>query len=534
MANYKVVDADQLDADMKSVADAIRAKGGTTESMSFPDGYVSAIGNIEEGTNLPILVNPGEASDVLKGKEFINQAGEIVTGTISSKTASNVTVSKETVTVPAGYYPDTVSKSVASVDQATPTISVSSAGLITASVTQLEGYVAADTKSATRQLTTKSAETFIPKTTDQTISSGKYITGTQTIKGDPNLIAENIADGITIFEVTGTHVGGITPTGTKTISANGTYDVTEYASAEVALPTATQATPSISVSSAGKITATSTQSEGYVEAGTQTATKQLTVQAAKTVTPTTSTQTAVSAGVYTTGSIKVAAMPTATQATPTISINSSGLITASTTQAEGYVSAGTKSATKQLNTLSANEYTPGTGDQKIDAGNYLTGAQTIKGDANLKAENIASGISIFGVSGTYKGLPDGFKAIKTGTFSVSTDTSEAQTIVHSFGVCPDFVYVCMEDATIDSSTIATEYANIVISVCYFYTTYKMSSFMTFPVVYYKIYYDSSGNDCVNVSYAGSLGNTTSISISPGDDRKFKAGITYRWVAGKFE
>ena len=54
----------------------------------------------------------------------------------------------------------------------------------------------------------QSAQTITPTTTDQTIASGKYLTGTQTIKGDANLVAENIADGVTIFGVTGTHQGG--------------------------------------------------------------------------------------------------------------------------------------------------------------------------------------------------------------------------------------------------------------------------------------------------------------------------------------
>ena len=76
-----------------------------------------------------------------------------------------------------------------------------------------------------------------------------------------------------------------------------------------AMPTATQATPSITVSSEGFITASATQTAGYVAAGTKSATKQLTVQAAKTVTPTTSNQTAVASGVYTTGAITVGAIP---------------------------------------------------------------------------------------------------------------------------------------------------------------------------------------------------------------------------------
>lgn len=48
-------------------------------------------------------------------------------------------------------------------------------------------------------------------------------------------------------------------------------------------------------------------------------------------------------------------------------------------------------------------YTPKTSDQSIAASQYLSGAQTIKGDANLVAGNIKSGVSIFGVAGTYAG-----------------------------------------------------------------------------------------------------------------------------------
>lgn len=52
---------------------------------------------------------------------------------------------------------------------------------------------------------------------------------------------------------------------------------------------------------------------------------------------------------------------------------------------------------------SAATYTPGTSDQSIASGQYLNGTQTIKGDSNLTAANIKSGVSIFGVTGTYAG-----------------------------------------------------------------------------------------------------------------------------------
>lgn len=166
----------------------------------------------------------------------------------------------------------------------------------------------------------------------------------------------------------------VTPaTSSQSVTPDSGYDGLSKVTVN-AMPTATQATPSITVSSAGVITASATQTAGYVTAGTKSATKQLTTQAAKTITPSTSSQTAVAAGRYTTGAVTVAAIPST------------------------YVK---PSATKAATT-----YTPSTADQTIATGTYCSGAQTIKGDANLRADNIAEGVSIFGVAGTHRGSED--------------------------------------------------------------------------------------------------------------------------------
>jgi hypothetical protein len=53
-------------------------------------------------------------------------------------------------------------------------------------------------------MTTQKEKEWTPTTKDQTIASGTYLTGKQTIKGDVNLVASNIKKDITIFGVTGT------------------------------------------------------------------------------------------------------------------------------------------------------------------------------------------------------------------------------------------------------------------------------------------------------------------------------------------
>lgn len=193
----------RISGNVSSALSAIADKGVSVPSGANSDDLATLIGQVETGVDTSDAT--AAAGDILSGKTAYVD-GEKITGTIATKTSSNLTASGATVSVPAGYYASAASKSVSTATQATPSISVSSAGLITASATQTAGYVAAGTKSATKQLTTQAAKTVTPSTSEQTaVASGVYTTGAVKVKGDANLVAENIASGVSIFGVAGTH-----------------------------------------------------------------------------------------------------------------------------------------------------------------------------------------------------------------------------------------------------------------------------------------------------------------------------------------
>lgn len=59
MSLDKLVDSTQLDADLASVANAIRAKSGGSSQLAFPAGFVSAIGDIPAQETVYYTANNG-------------------------------------------------------------------------------------------------------------------------------------------------------------------------------------------------------------------------------------------------------------------------------------------------------------------------------------------------------------------------------------------------------------------------------------------------------------------------------------------
>ena len=146
-------------------------KPGTTTAPKLKAGTAVAVWYDQTGDCFFIRASAGGgtavAGDVLAGKTFSNEDDSELLGTMPDRGAVNQALAiNGTYNIPAGYH--------------------NGSGIVTQSIT------------------TKAVATYTPGTTDQAIAANQYLSGTQTIKGDTNLVAANIAKGKTVFNVAGT------------------------------------------------------------------------------------------------------------------------------------------------------------------------------------------------------------------------------------------------------------------------------------------------------------------------------------------
>lgn len=259
-------------------------------------------------TEVFVEANPSDfgnatAADVTSGKTFTSSAGLKVTGTRTSSSGS----------------------SGSGIDTSDATASASD--ILSGKTAYVNG------SKITGTIKSKAAATVTPSTSDQTIASGQYLSGTQTIKGDSNLVAGNIKKGTSIFGVTGTLETGSTGIDTSDATATASH-----------------------------------------------------------------------------------------------------ILSGKTAYVNGQKITGTMSS------KSAATYTPSTSNQTIASGQYLSGAQTIKGDSNLVASNIKSGVSIFGVSGTYSGSSSSGSGNNNCEAYVITSTSATVSFKNTSGTIKVFGY----------------------------------------------------------------------------------------------
>ena len=326
---------------------------------------------------------------MLYGITALKKDGEDAVGSIASKSSSDLTVSGKTVTAPSGFYASNASASVAdgsattpaTTITSTPTISVNSSGLITASNSKTQsvtptvsaGYVSSGTAgtitvsgSNTSQLSTVGATTYNTSSSDQSIASGKYLTGKQTIKAviTSGIEAENIKYGVTVKF-------GDANSATRIKNVSGAFTDASTVSTGQTATTASQMLSGYSAWVDGE----------EVKGNIATKTSSDLTASGKTVT--------VPVGYYATQATKDVATGSVTMNTPTVNA-STGVVTATATVTAGYVTASSPSKTLTLTTATAT--VTGTNSVSITASATGTNA-LISEDDNGVAITVSSSAS---------------------------------------------------------------------------------------------------------------------------------------------
>lgn len=350
-------------SELTSIANAIRTKGGTSASLSFPTEFVEAINNISGG---------GGGSTLITKTITTN-------GTYSAEDDDADGYSEVTVNVHTG---------------------------VDIPVFELQFDSNGDFVSATCNKTWAECENIYNNGDGSAYARG--IT-----EGDPNvdviplsLVRIHVVDTDDIIDYVGV------------VGAQPVFDVLYYSDGQIDFVIPSTYASELTATTNG--TYTPQQNGVYTSVIVNVPSGSPNLQAKTNISPTTSSQTIqADSGYDGLSSVQINAMPSGIVTAPsTISGTSATVSTGTNTltltktvsvtptvSTAGYVSSGTAgnssvSLTASVTTKAAATITPGTSNQTIAAGTYLTGAQTISGDADLVASNIISTANIFGVQGS--------------------------------------------------------------------------------------------------------------------------------------
>ena len=385
-----------------TITDTLDSHGGTVRSITGAEVYLQSAS-----------VQPTESAQTVTPTGDYYALGAVNVGAIPSdyigsaieqRDSSDLTVSGATVSVPAGVYASSASKTVASGTEGTPTATkgtVSNHSVsVTPSVTNSAGYITGGTKTGTAV----------------SVSASELVSGTKSINANgtgidvANYASVDVSvpsDAPTLQTKTYT----VDSAGTETITADSGYD--GLSSVSVSVPEGglmnaiggDAVNPTIDVDSSGLVAAyqqeyvpvTPIYRSGWLDSSAEafvfvygSSEYQLPTQSATAITPTESSQTAVAKGKWTTGAVTVnpipsqyiipsgtynvtssgtkdvtsyasASVPSGTEGTPTATkgavSNHSISVTPSVTNTTGYITGSTKTGTAV--TVTASELASG-------------------------------------------------------------------------------------------------------------------------------------------------------------------------------
>ena len=251
-------------------------------------------------------------------------------------------------------------------------------------------FYKADGNQVTGSIQSKASQIYTPGLENQTITAGQYLSGDQIILGDANLIPSNIISGVTIFGIIGSakednliEVNQPVPT----ITRDGLTITASYTPNAGKVVDTTLKFNELTLNTIDNYEYTPSTQNQTIETANKFLTDNITILGDPNLAP-----SSILSGVTIFG---VSGNVTAGVDTSDANATTSDLLLNKTAYVNGTKITGT------ITSKSAQTYTPGTEDQTITAGQYLNEAQTIKGDANLVPSSIVSGVTIFGVEGTY-------------------------------------------------------------------------------------------------------------------------------------